>query len=456
MGALPLADSELLRVMELIQEAIAAGCVPPGGHLGTGKSGTVAYIARSLGMSHSGAQARIIRALSRYPQEALLYVEERHLARYGIVGGPSIPEIGMPPDGFAVHRNSAEYDKDGALKKQWVGTKRDAGDEYTVPAGHVVKGESTLVDPDGRVLAKWIKTREGAGEGLIEGLREAFAEYESAAPVIPSPATCSTDFMTVYPLPDLHIGMRAWGRETGENYDVKIAVAQMTASISALVQQSQPTQKAVIIVLGDYLHSNDAKSVTPGSGHKLDVDGRWPEVFKAAAKLAVSIINMVALKHAEVEVVVLPGNHDPDASVCLSVALSMFFDANERITIAQTPAIAWYCRFGAVLMGATHGHTMPFDRMAAMLSVDRAKDWGQTQHRVMFTGHIHQDKVREVSTVRVESFASPAAKDAWTAAAGYRSNRALNAITFHKEHGEVGRHRVVVGSHRPVVRVRAA
>ena len=64
MGALPLADSELLRVMELIQEAIAAGCVPPGGHLGTGKTGTVAYIAKSLGMSHSGAQDRVKKALA--------------------------------------------------------------------------------------------------------------------------------------------------------------------------------------------------------------------------------------------------------------------------------------------------------------------------------------------------------------------------------------------------------
>ena len=71
MGALPLADSELLRVMELIQEAIAAGCVPPGGHLGTGKTGTVAYIAKSLGMSHSGAQDRVKKALARFQQGAM-------------------------------------------------------------------------------------------------------------------------------------------------------------------------------------------------------------------------------------------------------------------------------------------------------------------------------------------------------------------------------------------------
>lgn len=456
MAHAPLSDADHLRVFELAREAEANGYVPLGLSPKAGQRGASVYVAERLGLKRSATQDRIAKALARFPHDAMSFVDGSLLARRGLVGGPPIPEIGRPPEGFAVYRNSAEYDESGKLKKQWVGTKRDAGDEYAVPAGHVVKGESALVDPDGRVLARWIKTREGAGEGLVDGLRQAFAEYQGAAPLIPAPVACSTEYLTVYPLADLHIGMLAWGKEAGEDFDVKIAVAQMTASITALVQQSQPTQRAVIIILGDYFHSNDARGVTPASGHKLDVDGRWHQVFTAAAKLAVSMINIVALKHADVEVVVLPGNHDPDAAVCLAVALGMFFDGNKRILISQTPAIAWYLRFGVTLMGATHGHTMSFERMAAMLAVDCPEDWGQTTYRTMFTGHIHTDKMREVNTVRVESFSSPSAKDSWTAAAGYRANRALNAITFHREKAEVGRHRVAVGGHRHVVRVKAA
>ena len=80
------------------------------------------------------------------------------LAARGELGGPPIPEIGKPPEGFEIHRNSAEYDEAGNLRKQWVGTKRAAGDVYEALPGHVVKGESALVDADGRVMQRWVKT----------------------------------------------------------------------------------------------------------------------------------------------------------------------------------------------------------------------------------------------------------------------------------------------------------
>ena len=88
------------------------------------------------------------------------------------------------------------------------------------------------------------------------------------------------------------------------------------------------------------------------------------------------------------------------------------------------------------------------ERMAMMLATDRAKDWGETEYRHFFFGHIHHETAKEVGPVRVESFSSPAAKDAYAAAGGYRSGRALNAVTFHAERGEICRHRVNIRGHR--------
>jgi hypothetical protein len=86
------------------------------------------------------------------------------------------------------------------------------------------------------------------------------------------------------------------------------------------------------------------------------------------------------------------------------------------------------------------------ERMAMVLATDRAKDWGETEYRHMFFGHVHHERAIEVGTVRIESFSTPAAKDAWTAAGGYRSGRAMSAITFHKDRGEIGRHRVNISA----------
>lgn len=369
---------------------------------------------------------------------------QRRRAARGLVAAPPIPGIARPPEGFIVSRNSASYDADGKLLRQHIRTARDSGEPFEIPAGHVVKGESALVDPDGRVLAKWIKTREGAGEGFVDALRAAFADYEGKARPIPAPPQADDDLLTFYPIPDLHLGMYAWEPETGDNYDVATAVSVATTGIAALAAQARPSRKAVVCFLGDYFHANDAKAVTPNSGHLLDVDGRWAKVFLAGAKLAIELIEVVAAKHDEVEVVVIRGNHDPDAAMSLAVALALFYSSNPRITINQSPAIAWFRRFGACLLAATHGHTMKPERMAWMMAVDRPDDWGATRHRSMFFGHIHHETKKEVGGVNVESFGSPAGKDAWNAASGYRSGRALHAVTFHREDGEIGRIRVNV------------
>jgi UDP-2,3-diacylglucosamine pyrophosphatase LpxH len=359
-------------------------------------------------------------------------------ARHGLTA--ALP-TGVPAPGFAVHRLSETFDAEGNLERRSVQTRLDAGPEYAVPAGHVVKGESTLLDPENRVLARWVKTREGSGTDLPAALRVAFAEYEGAAPAIPVPAAADDDLLTVYPLPDLHLGMFAWKDESGDNYDLRLATTMAVRETHALVQQSAPSKHAVLLGLGDYFHANDAKAVTPQSGHRLDVDGRWQKVFLAGAKLATALVDILARKHESVEVVFLPGNHDPDAATSLAVALSLFYSATDRINVRIDPGLHWHRLFGKVLLGATHGHTMKPDRMAMMLATDAAKEWGLAEHRHVFFGHIHHETVRAVGPVRCESFSTPAPKDAYAAGGGWRSGRALNAITFHREDGEIGRHR---------------
>lgn len=407
--------------------------------------------------AHGGNQSRAAEALglSRQTVQNRMSHWRRRQAAIGAIANPPLPESAVPPEGFAIARRSVQYDADGNLRGQSITTRRDAGEAYAVPEGHAIKGESALLDPDGRVLARWVKTREDGNGNLIDALAGAFTKFTGAAPAIARPTHAEEDLLTVYPLPDLHLGMYSWGPETGDDYDVDIAVKVATDAVASLVAQSRPSRHAVVLGLGDYFHANDAKAVTPQSGHRLDVDGRWPKVMAAGAQLAVSLIDVVARRHHDVEAVFLPGNHDPDAAVSLTVALGLFYRNHKRIEVRAQPGIAWYRRFGRVLLGATHGHTMKPDRMAMMLAADRPEDWGQTDHRQFFFGHVHHESAREVGGVRVESFSTPAAKDAYAAAGGWRSGRAMSALTFHNKAGEIGRHRVNITAPRPRVRVKA-
>jgi len=357
-------------------------------------------------------------------------------AERGLMGfAPVLP-------GFRVSRSAVEQDGDGHTTRKWIEQKPERGDVFKVPDGHAIKGISALVDPEGREIAKWVKTREDSSTvDLVTAIRAAFEGYEPA-PAIRAPEACDDDLLTTYPLPDLHLGMHAWGRETGESYDLKIASDRARSMAGALIAQSRPSRQALVLGLGDLFHMNDQKNMTPRSGHILDVDGRWPKVLATGVRLAMDVIEFAAQKHDRVLVRFLPGNHDPDAAIALTVALSVFYAGNPRVTIDDNPSLIFYHRFGRVLLGATHGHTMKPERMAMMMANDCPEDWGMTAFRHIFFGHIHHESAKEIGSVRCESFNTPAAKDAHAHGGGYRSGQSLNAVTFHRELGEVGRHRV--------------
>jgi hypothetical protein len=389
----------------------------------------------SLGTLKSQLHAAEVRGLWRSP---------RRRAMSGETQAPPVPPAALPPEGFVITSNSSTFDKDGALVRQSIRSQPDSGDVFEVPAGHVVKGESALLDPDGRIMARWVKTREGAGEGLVDALRATFAEFDGACAPVPAPEDTEDDILTVYPLPDLHFGMYAWAPETGADYDTTIAAEVAQRTIGELVRQSRPSRQAVLLGLGDYFHANDHKAATPASGNRLDVDTRWAAVFAAGARLATELVHLIAQKHDDVEVVFLPGNHDPDAAICLTVALKLFYSRTPRIHVHDGPGLIWYRRFGKTLIGATHGHTMKPAVMGALMASDRPKDWGATEHRHFLFGHVHKRTSEDVGGVLVESLSAATARDAWTAGAGYRSGRMLAAVTYHRERGEIGRHRVAL------------
>lgn len=308
--------------------------------------------------------------------------------------------------------------------------------------GFAVKGESTLYDKEGNVVLQWVKTREDNTVSVVEAIKDALSEYSGRSGLIPKPVVANGDLLTVYPLPDLHFGLYAWGPEAGEDWDIKIAQEVAERSVSRLVAQSQPSEHAVVLGLGDYFHSNDRRAVTPKSLHPLDVDGRWAKVLKAGAALAVKLVELVAAKHETVEVVFLQGNHDEDAAIALTVALGLYYDNHSRITVTDNANVVWGRKFGVNLLTATHGHTIRPGNFAAVVAADFAEDWGSTLYRHGFMGHIHHETAKEVPGMRVETFQTPIAKDAYAASYGYRAGRSLSAITFHLTDGEIGRHRV--------------
>lgn len=390
------------------------------------KHGSKRAAARALGVDESTLRKKLARSIDRK-----------------MIGAP--PMVELPEHGFVVKRNSVSYDKDGKLSGQHITTAAGPGEIFVPIPGHMIKGESAYTNAEGKLLGKWTKTREGAiGAGLIEALESVFEKYAGKASLVLPPAVVIGELHTIYPLADLHIGMYSWGQETGDDYDVDIAVRRVQAAYQSLIGSSAPSKTATLLNLGDFFHANDARFVTPGHGHLLDVDGRHPRVLEAGADLLVTVVDLLLQKHEQVELVCLAGNHDPDATAALRVAMRLFYRGHPRVMVDNSPRLAWYRRFGKNLFGATHSHTAKMADVAGMMAVDRPQDWGLTEYRSYFTGHIHHERALEKAGVRAESFQTLASRDAFAAHGPWRSGNSIQSILFHHDDGEIFRSRVNV------------
>jgi hypothetical protein len=345
-----------------------------------------------------------------------------------------------------VQCGSERVKRNGAGRTRCVdcGSTRKPLEHFPAPDGHSVKGVSTLYGPDGEIKAQWVKTdtseaeRRAALEALVEA---AVSKLPRLAPR-PKVGKCLPRLMAGYPIGDAHIGMRAWREETGDDWDLAIAERVQCGAMAALVEAAPKAERAVIVELGDFYHYDGLEPVTTRSGHVLDADGRYAKMIAVGVKVMRQCIESALKRHDAVDVICLPGNHNETGALWLSATLHHLYEQDERVSVDMSPAMFRYFRHGKTLVGCHHGHTCKPDKLPGVMAADRAKDWGETEHRYWWLGHVHHQQVKEHPGCIVESFNTLAAKDAYAAAGGWRAQRNMKAVVFHDEHGEVARHTV--------------
>lgn len=318
----------------------------------------------------------------------------------------------------------------------------------TVPAGYSVKGVSTYYDAEGLPRGQWVRSRRDEEQrmaALMEAVQHVSEPFKGAHDPVQPPSVVDDDLLAVIPIGDAHVGLYAWAAETGDDFDLGIAESLLVGAVDHLVSLAPPAKQALIINLGDWYHSDNSSNQTSRSKHSLDVDTRWPKVLAVGVRIMRRMIDRALEKHERVRVINEIGNHDDHSSVFLSVCLANYYERDPRVEIDTSPARHHWHRFGKCLIGVTHGDQSRSNSLLGVMAADRAKDWGETEHRYWYVGHIHTETVREYPGVVVESFRTLAGKDAWAAGAGYRSGRDLRLDILHREYGRINRHIVGIG-----------
>lgn len=314
----------------------------------------------------------------------------------------------------------------------------------TIAPGYVGKGHSTLekINPDGSRTAvlQWTKTK--ADDLLREELQR--AAYEAMASELPrvaassGPGTTSDALCNVYTLTDSHIGMLAWRKEGGADWDLNIAEQVLTGCFERMVAASPASAMCVVNQLGDWLHSDGLLPVTPTSGHILDQDGRFSKMVSAAIRILRRMVDFALARHDRVVLVVAEGNHDLAGSVWLRLMFQALYENEPRVSVVDSE-LPYYCVVhGETMLAFHHGHMKKNDQLPLLFASQYPREWGATTKRYAHVGHRHHEEIKEHSGMKVTQHATLAARDAYAARGGWHAERNCTSYTYHARWGQVG------------------
>ena len=345
----------------------------------------------------------------------------------------------------ALERNERSFRrtvKAARAKLAKKGISPEHGLVHAVPDGYQVKGTSTLYHAEKGQVLQWVKTSQDAERQaeLVRELVESWVEAgKGAVKPVKRPASVNADLMSLYPAGDPHFGMLAWQKEVGESFNLAIAERDLCAAVDYLVEQSPPSQRGILVNLGDFFHTDNMRGETARSGHALDTDGRLAKMIDVGVRALRRCIHRMLEKHETVEVINAPGNHDEVLALALSVLFRNVYENEPRVIVHDEPTMRHYIRHGKCLIGVVHGHQTRDNDLPGIMATEKPQDWGDTQHRFFWRGHHHHDSRKEYNGCIVEQFRTLAAGDAYAVGGGYLSGRDMKCVVMHKEFGEQAR-----------------
>ena len=364
----------------------------------------------------------------------------RQAAERGLVG--TLPVL----DGFRLTQTTAVTNQDGDVVREFIQQRPNRGPEYEPLNGLALKGRTTFVDvlPGGERLV----TREvhmeradaGAQQQAFEAMVAAFADVLPRAEPVPLPRWDNADLLCQYTITDAHLGALAWNEETGGgDYDLSIGEELLVDWFAAAIATSPPARRAVFAQLGDFLHYDSFKSVTPEHGHLLDGDTRYPKMVRAAIRVVRTVIRLLLEKHEQVDIIMSDANHDPSSEVWLREMLAAFYDHEPRVRVDTSPGTYSMIEHGDVTLFYHHGHRRGVSQVDSVFVGKFRQAYGRTRFSYAHVGHKHADELKSTNLMKVEQHETLAAPDAYAANSGWLSGRSAKVIYYHSRFGYVGR-----------------
>lgn len=235
-------------------------------------------------------------------------------------------------------------------------------------------------------------------------------------------------------LADPHIGLLAWRKESGVDYDLKIVKSRFFMCINDIVERCKyrKFRKIYFVGLGDVLHvDNNEQKTTNGTFQQTD--GRLEKITECAEDMLIDGITILG-KLAPVEFVHLCGNHDRLTGYMLARSVSNVFRNDHNVTFDISPNPIKHKVFGKSLVVLHHGDLPKKNTFDLPINFARERI-SETKFTEVHCGHYHTEESKVVGGVRVRYLPTIAASSYWENQQGYKSDKAVVCYIWNEKTG---------------------
>lgn len=243
---------------------------------------------------------------------------------------------------------------------------------------------------------------------------------------------------------DHHFAKLAWDMETGESYDIKIAKKYYINAIKDLLNKASHLNiEKILMPIGNDLFNFDGIRNETSAGTPQDSDSRWTKVFKVVSETLLEVID-ICRTVADVDVVIVPGNHDKATCFYLGEFLYAWYRLDKHVNIDNKPTLRKYYQYGRTLIGLTHGSEEKHSSLPLLMSREAKEFWATSDFYEYQIGHWHRKKMTEYISgdvfngVQVRVLPSLCGTDAWHYSKGYvQGLKSALGIVYDKDEGQI-------------------
>ena len=328
------------------------------------------------------------------------------------------------------------------------GYRKDRKVQWQVENGKVMKGD---VDDTGKMLivplyhieVRLVKRKNEWTEKNVDQLfdnlaSKNFNKLKYKADYV------SNGKMLFVPFADLHYGMMATQKSTGNEYNMTIAEDLVQKAISQILQRvkGQKFEKVVLLLGNDFLNCDNIFGTTT-AGTPQDNDTSWFDMVDSATELVIKMIESF-LPIAPVEVYSVNSNHDTHSYYGISKAVEFYFRGDRNVNFENSPIPRKYYKFGKNLIAMSHD--IPIKRALEIITTEAKDEWSDSLHMYWILAHLHTAMAYEKQGF-LEIYRLPTISgwSRWTNEKGFQqSEKKTQCFIFDEEFGIVDVMNVVV------------